>query len=428
MLTNDKKQHALLAKTGIFKAGYLFKRHENGWRPLLILLNDHTLTLCHTENKNVITSVLLTSHTKVYDEDVDIFRIETGMEVLVLKGQEMDEWKRAISTKVKMLSSLARGQFRVTYRGRSRDYVLMLHKECITAHHGSFQNAISRLYPFNFNEGSFADKGNYILIKGGSSHLHIKLYATTLIEHQHWVFALTRMQSGTSSPTVPSPPLLPLHSGTLEFFDLVTMKWKNKYVVLSDTCCLYTHNHRKVGKPRQYALTPSMIYETNLANSEGRYSFQLVFFSETLHLAAPTKLERDKWMSMLKDLISSKSVYDKTDVLQSAALEKDVECATVSFESVLSPGICLQARGNWMAAAVVSEPLTSTVCPGSILSSIGGVSTTLTGIDSTAKRLTLSKGPLRLTFWNSPRKMGWVNLVSTQRYGSRWFLRRSWSE
>eukprot|EP00985_Skeletonema_marinoi_P034390 scaffold43791_cov204-Skeletonema_marinoi.AAC.3 len=401
MLLDDSKEQALLAKTGIFRAAHLLRRQESIWKSYFVLLNDHTLTFCCSENKNVITYVLLTSNTRVYDEEIDVFRIETGLEVLVLKGQEMNEWKRAISMKVRMLSSLARGRFRVTHRGRSRNYFMMLHKECITAHR-SPQNAISRIYPISNASDFFVDKGTYISFRSGSTLTRLTMRAKTAIEHKHWVFALTSLQKGNSPSIAPSPPLLPLHSGTLEFLDLVTMKWKNQYVVLSDTCCLYTHDHRKEGTPRQYVLTPnSMIYKTNLANAKGRYSFQLGLFSECLHVAAATRLERDEWLSMVRQLIP-KSKYDTSDILQSAALERDVGTTTLSIESVSSPGICLQARGNWMVAAVVSESLSSSVCRGSILSSIGGVSSALTGVDYTSKKLTLSRGPLHLSFWKSP--------------------------
>ena len=423
MLLDDSKEQALLAKTGIFRAAHLLRRQESIWKSYFVLLNDHTLTFCCSENKNVITYVLLTSNTRVYDEEIDVFRIETGLEVLVLKGQEMNEWKRAISMKVRMLSSLARGRFRVTHRGRSRNYFMMLHKECITAHR-SPQNAISRIYPISNASDFFVDKGTYISFRSGSTLTRLTMRAKTAIEHKHWVFALTSLQKGNSPSIAPSPPLLPLHSGTLEFLDLVTMKWKNQYVVLSDTCCLYTHDHRKEGTPRQYVLTPnSMIYKTNLANAKGRYSFQLGLFSECLHVAAATRLERDEWLSMVRQLIP-KSKYDTSDILQSAALERDVGTTTLSIESVSSPGICLQARGNWMVAAVVSESLSSSVCRGSILSSIGGVSTTLTGVDYTSKKLTLNRGPLHLSFWKSPSKMGWLNLISTKQNRSRWSLRR----
>ena len=221
---------------------------------------------------------------------------------------------------------------------------------------------------------------------------------------------------------MPSP-LLPLHAGSLEFLDLSTMHWSTQYVVLTETC-LYTHDHRKIGTPRRYALSPnSMLYETNL---DGRWSFELVLFSDVLHLSTKTKVEQDEWMSMLKDLIP-KSNYDCTDILQLTALERDVDVVTVSFDSLASPGVCLQERGNWAVATIVSEQLT-TVSPGSVLSSIDGNNVILDGFDNAAKCLCLCNAPLQVSFWHSPRKMGWLNLVSSKRSSSFWSRRPSWSK
>jgi hypothetical protein len=58
-----------------------------------------------------------------------VIRIETGFEVLFLKGRDLaeaKEWKKAVHSNVGKLSSLARGQFGV--KGKSGDQYLMLHR------------------------------------------------------------------------------------------------------------------------------------------------------------------------------------------------------------------------------------------------------------------------------------------------------------
>ena len=433
MLPSNSKEQALLAGTGITKAGYLLRRQAGVLKSYFVLLNSHFLTFCCAEDRKQkpVAYLLLTSNTRIFDEDIDasVIRVETGYEVLILKGKtnsEMNEWKRAMKMKVDNLSSLARGHFRVSVKGISKDCFMLLHSECITSHKRGVAGGIEgiiRLYPFNFGVGktTFEDKGSCICIRSGSTRLIMT--ARTNIEHQHWVYALNRKQKGYSLPeSITTPPLAPLHTGSLELLDLSTMQWSTQYIVLTDNC-IYTHDHRKAGTPKKFALTPnSMLYETNLVAN--RYSFELVLFSECLQLSATTRVERDEWMSMLQALIP-KTQYDCTDTLQREALERDVDVVSVSFDSLASPGVCLQARGHWAVASVVAEPLTSTVCPGSILSSIEGVNVTLADFDNVAESLCLCNAPLHLSFWHSPRKMGWLQLVNSKRSSSRFWSKRA---
>ena len=147
LLTSPKKMknrdHDLLAQTGITKAGYLLKQQSPSsfksqlrWESSFLILNDHCLTYC-SEKHNFARpdgNLLLTASTRVYNQHDEeaVIRIETGFEVLFLKGRdlaEIKEWKKAIHTNAGKLPGLARGQFGVKCKnGRVNDHFLMLHR------------------------------------------------------------------------------------------------------------------------------------------------------------------------------------------------------------------------------------------------------------------------------------------------------------
>ena len=94
----------MLMKTGVTKAGYLLLKRQGDlktsqWRSCFVVLNDHCLSFC-SESHNFERpeeNVLLTSGTRVYHGEAAMIRIETGLEVLLLKGKdepEMKDWKR----------------------------------------------------------------------------------------------------------------------------------------------------------------------------------------------------------------------------------------------------------------------------------------------------------------------------------------------
>jgi len=135
------RENDFLSRTGVSKAGYLLKRLNRTsfksqwrWESSFLILNDHSLTYC--SEKNNFTSpegnLLLTVSTRVYNQqgDDEVIRIETGTEVLFLKGSDMADWKKAIHFNVTNLSNLARGQFGVKWGniGRVNDQFIMLHK------------------------------------------------------------------------------------------------------------------------------------------------------------------------------------------------------------------------------------------------------------------------------------------------------------
>jgi hypothetical protein len=122
LLTSPKKlkhrESELLARTGITKAGYLLKRQSTSksWESTFLILNDHCLYCNERSNFNRPDGKLLTTNTRVYNEhgDETVIRIETGFEVMFLKGRdiaEIKEWQKAINTNVVQLATLARGQF-----------------------------------------------------------------------------------------------------------------------------------------------------------------------------------------------------------------------------------------------------------------------------------------------------------------------------
>jgi hypothetical protein len=111
--------------------------------------------------------------------------------------------------------------------------------------------------------------------------------------------------------------------------------------------------------------------------------------------------------------------YDQNCTLQVASLEKEAEVFDTQFHSESSPGILLERRGNWAIAALVSDSLSRKVCRGSLLSRIGGKPAMMMGFDEVVKALSNWKPPLRLSFYLSPRKMGWLNLIVKESGGRR---------
>jgi hypothetical protein len=188
------------------------------------------------------------------------------------------------------------------------------------------------------------------------------------------------------------------------------MKWTKKYLVMSDER-IYIHGHKRVGfdSPKELMITPNtMLYSTTLKT----HSFEVVLFSESLHLAASTDTEKTEWMFLIQQVIPC-SHYDFNDPLQAASFERKLNDFDVQFESEKQPGVILERRGNWALAAVVSDQLSRKVSQGSMLSYVGGQSVALTGFDSVVSKLSLWNSPLNLTFWLSPQKMGWLTMKDT---------------
>ncbi|KAL3787826.1 hypothetical protein ACHAW5_003578 [Stephanodiscus triporus] len=421
----------MLAKTGVTKAGYLLKQRSpslknNQWTSYFVVLNDHCLSYCSKSHnfERPDGNLLLTSGTRVYPLDGDVvIRIETGVEVTLLKGKdelETKEWTRAIRSNVSRLTELARGQVRVKSRGRVREYFLMLHRECITVH-PSFSETVKILKTYRLTEtSSFDFKCESIEFKTGVKGANnLTIRANNEVEHQHWCYALdiavSRLRKDAIKTIVP-PPDKPLFSGYLLCLD-GWMKWRKKYVVLTEDS-LYINEHRRVGfgtPPLRYSLVPNgMIFKTYLK----AYSFELVLFSDSLHLSARDDTARDEWIYFLQKILPQTS-YDQSDALQVASLEKEVEVFDVQFHSESSPGILLERRGNWAIAALVSESLSRKVCRGSLLSRIAGEPAMMMGFDEVIKALSNWKPPLQLTFYLSPRKMGWLTLMVKERVGRR---------
>ncbi|KAL3780733.1 hypothetical protein HJC23_001015 [Cyclotella cryptica] len=425
LLSSPKKiksrDHDLLAQTGITKAGYLLKQKcKFRWESCFLILNDHCLTYCSEEHNfsKPDGNLLLSASTRVYIQHGEeaVIRIETGFEVLFLKGRdfaETKEWKKAIHTNAGKLSGLARGLFGVKCKnGRVNDHFLMLHSQGIITIHPSFGQArvIDRIYSLT-EHTSFAVKGNTISIKSEDS---LTIVAKNDIEQKSFIYALEIIVSSLSSfrsKVFANPPPMPVHSGTLLSLDASTMKWTKKYLVLTDDS-IYIQPHRKVGfdAPQRHKLTPNaMIFSTTLKP----HSFEVVLFSESLHLASPSEKEKSDFLHILEQLIP-KSTYDLNDQLQSASLERKVNAYDIELKSAKAPGVILERRGNWALAAVVSDSISRKLSKGSILSSIKGESVVLTGFESVVSKLSLWKAPLRLSFWTSPQKMGWLTMMVTE--------------
>ena len=146
MISPNKLKHRdneLLARTGVTKAGYLLKRQplsalssQSRWESTFLILNDHALSYCSEKNSFTRSdgNLLLTTSTRVYNQQGDeaVIRIETGFEVLFLKGRDVadtKDWMKAINKAINRLPELSRGMFAVKKNGKVvTNRFLMLHR------------------------------------------------------------------------------------------------------------------------------------------------------------------------------------------------------------------------------------------------------------------------------------------------------------
>jgi hypothetical protein len=170
--------------------------------------------------------------------------------------------QRAIHSNVSRLAELARGQVRVKSRGRVKENFLMLHRECITVH-PSFSDTLKIIKIYRLTETStYEVKGETIEFKTGvKGDDSLTITANNEVEFQHWCYALgmavARLRKDASKSIIP-PPHYPVHSGYLLFWDS-SMKWKKKYVVLTEDS-LFINEHRRIGfgtPPLRYSLVGS---------------------------------------------------------------------------------------------------------------------------------------------------------------------------
>jgi len=239
---------------------------------------------------------------------------------------------------VNRLPQLARGQFRVKYKGITKHVFLMLHRECITLHASASEPKIIKSYELTGSSGFQITKDKGIEFKSRRANSNIlKINAQNDIEYNHFVFvlssAISRLQS--KSHTLAPPQQLPIHSGSLLCLTK-GMKWKRQHIVLTQEGNIYMHH--RFDNPVRYTLTPnSLVIDTTLK----QHSFELVLFSSSLHLSAASEAEKAEWIYILQAQIPM-SNYDESDQLQAAALGQDLEYATVEFLVILHPGFCLR--------------------------------------------------------------------------------------
>ena len=196
--------------------------------------------------------------------------------------------------------------------------------------------------------------------------------------------------------------------------DASTLKWENFYAVLTEDGLYLSGHGRGVGTPLRFRLTPnSLVFVTTLKEQ----SFELVLFSESLHLNALSDDERNEWIYALQCLTSS-SKYDETDPLQMASIEKKLEFTSTEFISDVQDGMMLERRGNWAIASVVSEAISQKVSKGSVLYKIGNERVMMKGFDAVVDGLSRWKPPLQLSFILT-RKMGWL-LLKVKQPSSIW--------
>lgn len=138
----------------------------------------------------------------------------------------------------------------------------MLHRECITVH-PSFSDTLKIIKTYRLTEtSSYEVKGETIEFKTGvKGDDSLTITTHNEVEFQHWCYALgkavARLRKDASKSIIP-PPHYPVHSGYLLFWDS-SMKWKKKYVVLTEDS-LFINEHRRIGfgtPPLRYSLVGS---------------------------------------------------------------------------------------------------------------------------------------------------------------------------
>mmetsp|Transcript_27062 Transcript_27062/g.64229 ORF Transcript_27062/g.64229 Transcript_27062/m.64229 type:complete len:579 (+) Transcript_27062:128-1864(+) len=422
-----------LIDTGLTKCGFLFETQGGQGKPLLSLvaLNDHSLTFCSTDGLPA-DSILLTQSTRVFivgDQEDCLLRVETGVRLKILRAQsesDANDWLASIRQNVGRLSSpaLPRSQIQLQRKGRSKTCYAMLHREVLSLH-PSHSNTMKILSIHQLTHDSSVVMTNSTSIELKNRFEKVTFSLGSDMELRHWMYAL-ELAINLPKKTVPSnwaaapPTTVPILCGHLLF--LSGKKWQPVYAVLTKDGLFLQHKKKGGGfsQPiKKFTLQPgSMLFSTVLK----RHSFELVTFSNTLQLGAPSDTMKEQWLSSLSDLISSSS-FDASDPLQGAALESTRFFKT--FETVIkedSVGLILERAGNFAVATVISDFLQRKgLRCGSILSHVEYEKTNefgqrqlvtslpvITGFDSFARLVPVLSYPVKLRFVLSPLKVGWL--------------------
>ena len=242
------------------------------------------------------------------------------------------------------------------------------------------------------------------------------------VELRQWMYALESaidVHKKTVPKGVAPPTTVPVLCGHLLF--LARKKWQPVYAVLTKDGLFLQHKKKGAGFSqaiKKFRLHPgSMVFSTVLK----RHSFELVTFSDTLQLDAPSDTMKEQWQCSLSELISS-STFDAGDPLQDSALESKVKTFEVVIKANDHGGLILERAGNF---AVVS----SCNCKrkglrrGSVLCSVEYEKTdefnqrelvtslpVISGFDSFVRSVPSLSYPVKLRFVLAPLKVGWLLL------------------
>ena len=379
------------ALAGITKAGTLLKQcspdssHNDSkveWMSLFFVLNSHSLTYYPPgQRRNLSTpggDILLTSSTKIVESNSSILRIDTGFETYVLRAKdaaEATEWKRAIQTTVDHVSDLPRGYFtkiRRRRRRRKKRFFYMLHEECITHHdaHAETSTISSSILPLleTTTVSTFGTTG--ILIMTGTKKW--KLIADTKREQNRWMNAI--LHTISSKQIMSALPLVPSGFSNTDLDGFLSCRqpggvWLEYYFVLTKDTLHRIQQDELTHKTssKQFVLTPNTLVSSTNLNT---FSFEVVTFSDVLHLNAPSKDAKAQWVATIRGLVAAIKTYSKENKLQKAALSRDCTYYNVLFRSTNSPGLIMERRGDLAIVAKVTRSLRHRVFTGSVLISV----------------------------------------------------------
>lgn len=418
------------ALAGITKAGTLLKQYspdgsddgnEIEWMPLFFVLNSHSLTFYPPgQRRNLSTpggDILLTSSTKIVESNSSILRIDTGFELFFLRAKdaaEATEWKRAIQTTVDHVSDLPRGYFtkiRRRRRRRKKRFFYMLHEECITQHDSHAETStISSILPLldTTTVSTFGTTG--ILIVTGTKKW--KLIADTKREQNRWMNAI--LHNISSKQIMSSLPLVPSGFSNTDLDGFLSMRqpggvWIEHYFVLTKDTLHRIQQDELTHKTssKQFVLTPNTLVSSTNLNT---WSFEVVTFSDVLHLNAPSKDAKAQWVATIRGLVAAIKTYSKENKLQKAALTRDCTYYNILFRSTNSPGLIMERRGDLAIVAKVTRSLRHRVFTGSVLISVNKEPVVNQPYEFILNMLSNWRPPLTLRFMAPPTKKGWLQV------------------
>jgi len=436
---SGKTAGADAALAGIAKAGTLLKQcpsdgpghgHGHGeeaeeWASLFFVLNGHSLTyyLPGQRTKRGLSApcgdILLTSSTKIAESSSSILRIDTGFEIIFLRARDAadaSEWKRAVQATVDRVSDLPRGYFTKLLkrrRRRKKRLFFMLHQECITQHNSHAETSvISGMIPLldTTTASTFGSTGIHVV----TGTKKWKLIADTKREQVRWMNAILK---AITTKQISCFPLVPWHSG-LSQADLdgfLSMRqpggvWTEHFFVLAKDRLHRLQQDKLTHKAssKQFVLTPNTLVSSTNLNA---FSFELVTFSDILHLNAPSKDSKDRWIATIRGLVASIDTYPEENKLHNAALTRDSTYYDVLFRSTNSPGLIMERRGDLALVSRVTRSLQHRVFTGSVLISVNDAPVVNQPYEFILNLLSNWTPPLTLRFMAPPRKKGWLQVL-----------------